>query len=218
VFWEGADRRLWEAWWDGSWNGPKRIGHAPLGSAPAAGSTATGRIFVFWQNTRRGLEEITGTGSSWSAPRAIRVDGRGMGPLGSSPSVLVNPGGIRRVFWAGADGNLWEARWNGSWHGPVNLRGGPLESPPSAAGGTGARYVFWSGAGGSLREASWTGSSWAHTTVAGMGPLGSAPTAAVTPAGKPQVFWKGAGADLWQAQQTGSSWSGPTDDGFGPLG
>jgi hypothetical protein len=219
VFWEGTDRRLWEARWNGSWHGPKAIADGPLGSAPTAGMTAKGTIYVFWQNARRGLEQMSGNGSSWSAPRSIRVAGHGMGPLGSSPSVAVSAGGDRQVFWAGADGNLWEAWWNGSWHGPANLRGGPLGSPPSVAvGGTGARQVFWSAVGGSLREAFRSGSSWSRAQIAGMGPLRSAPTATVTRAGNPRVYWKGAGSDLWQARESGSSWLGPTDDGFGPLG
>jgi CHAP domain len=222
VFWEGVDRRLWEAWWDGAWHGPKDLGAGPLGSAPTAGVSAAGDQYVFWENTNRGLDEMWGNGSSWGRPHSIRVAGRGMGPLGSSPSIAVHRNGNRQVFWTGTDGNLWEAWWAGSWHGPVNLRGGPLRSPPSAAVSPAGRdYVFWS-TRRQLREASGRGSSWSRARI-GMGPLGSAPAATVSRAGLPQVFWKGAGAaaNLWQTYQdhtNPSSWVGPTDEGFGPLG
>jgi hypothetical protein len=35
VVWEGTDRNLWLAYWDGSWHGPAKIGFGPLGSQPS---------------------------------------------------------------------------------------------------------------------------------------------------------------------------------------
>jgi hypothetical protein len=52
-----------------------------------------------------------------------------------------------------------------------------------------------------------------------MGPLGSAPTVAITGGGTAYVFWKGTNGNLYEAQgpATGAL-SGPVDLGMGTLG
>jgi hypothetical protein len=218
VFWRGMDGNLWEAWWNGSWNGPKDLGDGPLGSAPAVGVDGAGNEYVFWESagTGRGLEETEWNGSSWTAAHGIP----GIGPLASSPSVAVTSGGDQYVFWTGANGDLWQGWWNGSsWNGPKDLGDGPLGSPPGAGvDGSGNQYVFWTGISGDLTEAWWNGSSWNGPKDLGDGPLASAPAVAVDSAGDQFTWWKGTNADLWQAWWNGSSWNGPKDLGDGPIG
>jgi hypothetical protein len=229
VFWKGtgADPGLYEAYWNGSWHGPVPLGDGPLGSQPTAGVDNSGNIYVFWENTGNGLEETYYNGSSWDSPQEIKADGNGMGPLGSSPSVAVNPAnGYQYVFWqgTGSGSNLYEAYWNGSWHGPVPLGDGPLGGPPSAAAdSSGNIYVFWESPGSQLYEVyndgSWDSPNEITAGGSGMGPLGSAPTVGVDPSNSDQyVFWMGPGSDhgLYEAYYD-SSWNGPVSLGDGPL-
>jgi hypothetical protein len=217
VFWKGTDGNLWEAWWDGSWNGPENLGMGPLGSEPTVGVDANGNQFVFWEGTQGNLWEALYNGT-WNGPSDL-----GDGPLGSSPTVAVSPiyssggYGYQFVFWRGTDGNLWEAYWTGSWHGRQSLGDGPLGSPPSAATDSiGNEYVFWAGQNAQLWEAHYSGSSWSGGSN-GMGPLGSAPSVGVDAGSAQFVYWKGTDANLWQAYYDGS-WNGPYSLGDGQLG
>jgi hypothetical protein len=232
VFWEGTDQNLWEAYWNGSWNGPVDLGDGPLGSQPTAGIDANGHLYVFWENTNpnRGLEETDYNGSSWSgAFQVTNSSGDSLGPLGSAPTVAVSEtqdsggDGYQYVFWEGTGGaDLWEAYWNGSWNGPIDLGDGALGSPPSAATDyEGDLYVFWSSADGNLWEADYDAadSTWSHPEL-GYPTLGSAPAVAVDPAGDQYVFWHGpgSGADLYEVTDDDGTWSSAaTNLGDGPL-
>jgi hypothetical protein len=81
----------------------------------------------------------------------------------------------------------------------------------------GDQYVFWAGQNGGLWEASYNGSSWSRSELAGMGTLGSEPSAAVGPNGDVYVFWEGTNGDLWEGYWNGA-WNGPIDLHDGPLG
>jgi hypothetical protein len=225
VFWRGTNGDLYEAFWNGSWQGPNDLGYGPLGSAPTAGVDGSGNEYVFWESASpvpgdRGLQEAEWNGSSWGAQHPVNG---GMGPLGSSPTVAVAANGDQYAFWEGTDGNLYEAFWNGSsWTGPTDRGDGTLGSPPTAGvDGSGNEYVFWQSGTGNLEETAWNGSSWgaAHAVNGGMGPLGSAPAVAVASNADQYVFWAGTGPkyDLWEADWNGSAWNGPTDLGDGPL-
>jgi hypothetical protein len=229
VFWKGTGpgNSLYEAYWNGKWNGPVNLGDGPLGSQPTAGIDSSGNIYVFWENTGNGLEETYYNGSSWDPPNEIKVDGNAMGPLGSAPTVAVAPDGDQYVFWesTGAEPELWEAYWNGSWNGPVNRRDASLGGPPSAgADSSGNVYVFWESPGSQLYEVYYNGSSWDTPNEIevggnGMGPLGSAPTVGVNAKnGDQYVYWMGPGADhgLYEAYHDGS-WHGVDSLGDGPL-
>jgi hypothetical protein len=192
---------------------------------PAVATDKFGNVFAFWENQNAELEEAyySAASNSWNGP--IEVDG-GIGPLASSPAVATGPqssGGYayQYVFWRGANGDLKEALWNGSWQGPNDLGDGPLSSAPTAGvDGSGNEYVFWKTSTGNLEETAWNGSSWSsqHPVNGGMGPLGSAPAVAVAANGDQYVFWGGTNGDLYEAFWNGSSWTGPTDRGDGTLG
>jgi hypothetical protein len=53
-----------------------------------------------------------------------------------------------------------------------------------------------------------------------MGPLGSAPTAAVAYNGYTYTYWEGTSPqdDLWEAYWNGSQLAGPDSRGMGPMG
>jgi hypothetical protein len=219
VFWEGTGpgHSLWEAYWNGTWHGPFNRGDGPLGSAPTAGADASGKQYVFWENTNLGLQEMYYNRSSW-----IKISISGMGPLGSSPTVAVSPRGRQYVFWqgTGAGAHLYETYWNRRWHGPIRVDDGALGSPPTAGVDSAERqYVFWEGGGGGLQEMYYNGSSWIHIGIPGMGPLGSSPTVGVSPGGRQYVFWQGTGrgARLYEAYWS-RRWHGPINRGYGPLG
>jgi hypothetical protein len=233
VFWEGENGDLYEAWWNGKWNGPTDLGDGPLGSAPTAGTDSQGHQYVFWENTGGGLEEVWYNGSSWSSPNTIvsSSTGDGMGPMGSAPTVAVSPvlntsagDGYQYVFWEGENGDLYEAWYNGSWNGPINLGAGPLGSAPSAAADySGNEYVFWVNTSGGLEE-DWYNGSWSgpqtivnSSTGDGMGPLDSVPATSVDLTGEQYIYWEGTDSDLWEAVYDNEDWSGPTNLGDGPL-
>ncbi|HTW98054.1 MAG TPA: hypothetical protein VMD59_04715 [Acidimicrobiales bacterium] len=84
LFWQGLDRELWEARWNGhSWVGPTYVGKGPLDSQPAVasiGDEESGTIDVAWRGTPNlDLWSVTYHFdlNSWTAP-----SNDGLGPLG----------------------------------------------------------------------------------------------------------------------------------------
>src|SRR5215469_5600835 len=62
-----------------------------LKPAPAVGTDSTGHEYLFWENSNDGLETAKYTDSTgWSTPSPVTVDGHGMGPLASEPTVAVD--------------------------------------------------------------------------------------------------------------------------------
>ena len=134
---------------------------------PSAAADSFNNQYVFWKGADSNLWEAfyNSYTQKWNGPIEIK----GMGPLGSEPSVAIEyqqvfagPGGnafnAQYVYWrgAGTNGTIWMAYWNGSWHGPIALTntsgpGTPACSQPSAtfvATPTGPRaYIFWKGLG-----------------------------------------------------------------------
>lgn len=182
----------------------------PLSAVPAAGIDDQYNRYVFWRgvDASHGLWEGFYQASiiTWHGPISIP----GMGPLGSEPTVAVDPGYVSSeydfqyayqfVFWQGADANhgLWEAYWDGSWHGPINLGMGSLGSMPSATYDAykGILTVVWKGRDGNLwytyNQLSFgQQQSWHGPFSAAWGPLGGPPTAADAGSGYVQAFWRG---------------------------
>jgi hypothetical protein len=228
VYWRGANKDLYEAYWDGSgWVGPVNRGMGPMGSQPGVAISSNGTAYVFWEGAtaNHGLFEATGPADgALYGPIPL-----GYGPLGSAPSAGVDSNGNVYVFWEGAtaDHGLFEAYYNGSaWSkNPIDQRMGPLGSQPGVAiTSNGTADVFWEGATADhgLFEATGPADGALYGPIPlGYGPLGSAPTAAVDGAGNAYVFWEGATADhgLFEAYYNGSAWSkNPIDQRMGPMG
>lgn len=79
------------------------------------------------------------------------------------------------VFWRGENGDVYEAYYTGSWHGPTDMHskygwGGNIASAPSVAvASDGTEYVFWRGTQGDIYEAYYNGSwyRWDMTSLYG---------------------------------------------------
>jgi hypothetical protein len=172
-----------------------------------------GNRFVFWTNLDgSGLEEAyynAGTGL-WSKASTVN----GMGPLGSEPTVAAgysttgtDGNGYQFVFWQGQPpGNhLYEAYWDGSWHGPIDLGMGELNSAPSATidMALGVVTVVWRESDNEIWYAytddgnSPSHQTWSGPHEAGWGPVGNPPSAADGDTGTVQVFWQGDDGYLW---------------------
>jgi hypothetical protein len=208
---------------------------------PAVGTDHDGNEYVFWENANQGLETVKYTEAkhTWGNPQAVTVDGHGMGPLGSAPTVAVDyDTGYQYVFWKGTAPNseLFEAYFNANgWHGPTEVKNGndemgPLNSAPTAGIDTnGVEYVFWKSTTGTLWWTHWDpANGWVdpHTVTDGsghdMGTLGSGPAAGIGYGGiNPTQFvaWEGTGAtpQLWYANARGlftvpeEQWAGPNE-------
>ena len=219
LFWRGGDNALYEAYGDprGGLAGWFRLGFGPLGSQPSAAKDNAGRHYVYWKGTENSLWQSWWTLGYWEGPH-----NRGMGPLGSPPSVAVHgPDSTAHVFWRGTDNQLWEAWGNAmaALRGPNRIGMGPIGSQPAVAKDVeGRQYVYWKGTDNNLWEAYWTGSRWVGPYNRGMGPLGSPPAVAIR-GYQVHVFWRGTDGHLWEAWgDPRGNLNGPNRLGFGTLG
>jgi CHAP domain len=213
--------------WANQWHqGEKWVYVAPQLStddrAPAAAVDSAGNQYVFWTNSGGGLEEefYTAATKTWHGPGQITADGRGMAPMGSEPTVALGSQtakgyAYQYVFWEGTNHDLYEAYWNGSWHGPVPLGDGALGSQPTAgADKAGGIDVFWENLGRGLEEVYYTpGKGWdspRNIEINGrdLAVMGSSPSVAMQPGGPQSVFWESPGASLYEAYWD-NGWHGP---------
>lgn len=229
LFWRGAWNHVFEAWFNGQWNGPVDAstsyfgGNAPLSSAPSATVLKDGTQVVFWQGPWNHVFEAWWNGQ-WNGPVDVTGAYFGGAAVGSAPTVALTAGGQQLVFWRDGSGHLAEAWWNGRWNGPIDVTadyfGGaaPLSSSPTVAvTSDGTQLVFWQGPSGHLFEAWWNGrwngpGDWTSAAFAGAGTLTSAPSVAITGGGAQLVFWQGGSQTLWEAWFT-AGWNGPAELG-----
>jgi hypothetical protein len=193
---------------------PKAAGTSGVGASLGAAADAAGDQYLFWKGQDGNLwYTVYGAdSSSWSTATTVP----GMGPLGSQPTVV-----LERAVLTGPE--------EGASLRPA-LRA-QSELPPYI-------WVMWEGVDGNLwsvegtvtyNDASPPTISWPSTpsVVPGMGPLGSAPSAAYTSTlvdPNLWVFWKGVDGNLWSVEGTVSdgvvSWPSTPSvvPGMGPLG
>lgn len=173
---------------------PRAATTTDVNASLAVASDAAGDRFMFWKgedgNLWYSLYNV-GTGT-WSAPAFVA----GEGPLGSEPTVAIDgvgPGAGIFVFWQGADNNLWYTS------GLISVGGG--------GEGTGTE---------TLGLANFSG----PTVVAGMGPLGSKPSAVYAAAGNSvgfNVFWKGSDGNLWDVKSSTITITGTSSSATWPA-
>jgi hypothetical protein len=228
VFWRGNNADTYEAYWTGSWNGPQDM-YANYGfgsdaaSASAVAVSNDNNAYVYWTGTTGDIYEANYTASTGKWGHLDLSSAQGLGTATSAPGVGVNPtDDYQYVFWRGANGDLYEAYWSGSWHGPQDMYanygfGSDIASAPAVAvSDDNNAYVFWRGTNGDIYEANYTASTgkWGHldlSTAQGLGTATSAPGVGVNPSTDHQyLFWRGANGDLYEAYWTGS-WNGPQD-------
>ncbi len=177
IFWKGADGNLWQSQGnpDGTMSAPNRRGFGPLYSPPAASVDADGSTFVFWQGTGPGyaLWSAYWSGSQWVGPVY-----RGMGPMGSQPTVDVIGSGTNRaasVYWRGTDGGIWAAKGNPAvaLGGPINYGMGVIDSAPTVCQSAVKKFspnsipstsLEWAGSGGTRF---WRGTAYPGTSHQG---------------------------------------------------
>jgi hypothetical protein len=225
VVWEGTDGHLWLGYWSNGWHGPYNLGMGKLGSRPAISADQQNVLTVVWKGNDGNLwyaySPQNPGASGWSGPHNL-----GHGTLGSSPSVTGSVGGqYLDAGWVGSGSSkdLWWRQGNGIFK---DLGLGPLNSPPSLVYYATDRWQgFWAGTDGALWTAQWSYSVTGGTGVdatgrLGLGPLGSAPSAAFPLNGNTiYVVWQGTDNNLWETTCNASScWGGPHQvPGMGPL-
>ncbi|MGH2866157.1 MAG: glycoside hydrolase family 30 beta sandwich domain-containing protein [Solirubrobacteraceae bacterium] len=225
VFWPAAGGRIEEAFYTSSWHGPSERGWRSA-SGPSAAVDAAGHHYVFWSGPRGHIYEAYYT-RRWHTPRDL-TGAQGWGPTGttaSAPAVAVNPAnGHQYIFWRASRGQIYEARYDGRWHRPVN-RGWPAGSAPSAAvNRAGHQYVTWQGTGGHIFEASYVG-HWGLpqdlTATLHWGRAGtsaSTPAVAVKPGSDQQyIYWRARDGRIYEAWNT-RGWHGPATRGWRAAG
>jgi hypothetical protein len=223
VYWQGPNGTLMEAWYSGgSWYGPADLaagwgGVGPLTSAPSVALAGDGTQLVYWQGTGGHLWEAWYGGGAWNGPVDLSKSWPGSGQVGSSPSVVVLANGDQHVFWRGTDNHVWQAWFNGAWHGPADWDslGTVTASPTATVNSAGKAVIYWQNAVGDLASATWNGSwngpadlsaAWGNT-----GLLASAPSVAISADGSTQLaFWRGGNGHLMEAWYVGG-WYGPAD-------
>jgi hypothetical protein len=164
--------------------------------------------------------------AAWAqaAPAALSVRSAAAAAwLSPNPSVAINAAHDQDVFWKGRGDGLWEAEYNGSWHGPYSLHMGVLLSSPSATFGRNGSgpYVVWEGTNGHLWFTYNTGSGWLSPHDLGMGQFGSAPDITLARDGSLYVFWRTTNGSLYYAHSGTTpgptGWSAPISAGDGSL-
>jgi Domain of unknown function (DUF1906) len=215
LFYEGADRRLWEETRTpaGSWS--RRDIGGDLSSAPSVVETGRSDLAVFYRGRSGQLTVMRRIGGRWRLTRELPM----MGIIGSPPRAVAQANGVIDVFWSGSgDRHLWHGQYNPGrgWSGPQLLQGSLAGSPYPVETSTGVVEVFWRGTDGRLwRVVRGVGASWTRPQPLGMGPMGGPPHAVALPGGEIDVFWRGSARphDVWAAVIAGQRVRGQLDLG-----
>lgn len=229
LFVQGADRRLWERYWDGAkwtWvDTGKDVDGEPLVIARGSLGSPDGarlRVNLFVRGLDGKLWERYWNGATWTW-----VD---TGKYVAGDPVAVVRGDVEdtgaddlriNLFVRGADGQLWERYWNGStWTwvdtgkavsaDPVVITRGSTGSPD----GAGIRInLFVRGADGKLWERYWNGAAWTWVDT-GKGVRGR--VEAIVRGNRRSVaggdvrinlFAEGTDGKLWERYWDGSNWA-----------
>ncbi len=215
VFYQGADRRLWEdaRTGHGGWRRTDLGGY--LTSDPTVVQVNAAELDVFYRGSGGYLWQRRQTASGWQRARRLAM----MGSLGGGPRAVAQPNGVIDVFWKGSnDPHLWHGQYSPGegWTGPQNLHGSLASWPYPAETRTGQVQVFWKGTEGDLwHVARGLGLAFTHPADLGMGPLGGAPHAVALPSGEIDVFWQGKTkpSAIWAAVLRGRHLQGPSRQG-----
>ena len=145
LFWRGPDGTIEESVNNGNWGTPANRGWASA-SAPSAGVTAAGALFVFWTTADGDIDEAWRY-TSWSGPHdlSIGLHWGAKGKASSAPAAVINAtNGHQYLFWRGRSGRVQEA-WNndGRWRGPSDQGWRTSSAPGAAVVADGSQVVFW---------------------------------------------------------------------------
>jgi hypothetical protein len=235
VFWQGANRDLWQTWsgngiWSGLQDWTATLGGPPasrLAGAPNVVLSPTGQVLVYWQGVDNQLWEAWYGKGGWAGPLALSalIRAPDEARLASGPAALATPdGGEADVYWRGVNGHLWQAWYSsGVWNGPRDWsavlgasRSAALASAPHAVLANGEQDVYWQGGNGDLWETWFAGRWYGPSDITATSHRGteaqllSAPQVVMMPDGGQQdIYWQGMNGDLWESWWSNGQWSGP---------
>jgi len=176
-------------------------------TGPGAGSWGSGRLDLFYRNSRNGQLAhqwyVPGTLAAWTAAESLG------GVLTSQPAVASWAAGRYDVFARGTDNAIWQRSFSGGkWSGWQSL-GQVANSPPAvAAWGTGRLDLFVRGTNNRLYTRHYTTSTgWSGWSSLG-GVLTSGPAVASWGTGRLDVFVRGSDNAVWHKWFSGGKWSG----------
>jgi peptidoglycan hydrolase-like amidase len=233
VFWRGSNGDMYQAYYNGSWNGPQDMctkyswGCSGIDSAPAVAVANNGDEYVFWVGSGGDIYEANYSDANGWGSALDMTSSKGWNTASSGLGVAVNPSNNNQyVFWRGSNGDMYQAYYNGSWNGPQDMCtnyswgcSGIESAPGVAVANDGNEYVFWRGSGGDVYEADYSDANGWSSSLDLSSKLGapaaaaatSGPGVAVNPSNDHQyVFWRGDNGDVYQAYFNGS-WNGPQD-------
>ncbi len=148
AFWRAADSRIYEGWYDSRWHGPVRTGWTSA-ARPTAAVGPAGHQYVYWVGASHDIYEAWRY-RRWSRPDDLSAANRWgrAGRSSSSVTVVVVPGTEEQfVFWHSLDGRLYEAWFDGRWHGPLDTGWRSAFAPAVASTATRHWYAFWQALG-----------------------------------------------------------------------
>jgi hypothetical protein len=199
----------------------------------SANIAGNGDRFVFWICPN--YVAICEAYYNSSSKRWTKMPDLHVGTILSAPSVSLsmNPDDVAGprddpymyVFFAGgAKDDLEEEYWTGRWHGPINLRYGPLEGPPAAPPHWYTdEAVAWMSVTSHLSYAQsdnpTKASSWHGPYTRKVGEIARPPSVTDAGGGSESAWWTGNNGNLYSAslEVTGESPYGPCDFGMGYL-
>jgi hypothetical protein len=176
-------------------------------TGPAAGSWGSGRLDLFYRNSRDGRLAhqwyLPGPLATWTAAESLG------GTLTSQPAVASWAAGRYDVFARGSGNAVWH-KWftGGRWSGWQSLGGVASSAPAVAAWAAGRLDLFVRGTNNQLYTRHYaTSTGWSGWTSLG-GVLTSGPAVASWGSGRLDVFARGSGNAVWHKWFTGGRWSG----------
>jgi hypothetical protein len=212
LFVRGTDNNLWQKWWTGSgwseWQNLSALGGGKIAGGPGAVAMDPGRFDVAARMPDNTVGHWYYYNSIWY------FDNLGSPPGGilGDPDLASEQGGDLHVFVEGADENLWQRWWLGSyWSAWQNVStlvgGGKIASGPGATSwGLGRFDVFARNPDSTVGHYWYEGSlGWHYDNIGGNGP--NAPDAASDQAARVNSFYEGSDENLWQRWWNGSGWS-----------
>jgi hypothetical protein len=201
---------------------------AAAGSSPSVLVDRGGDQHVYYVGANGQVWQYVWDGSHWTIQEVAGfVSGAEPAAAGSSPSVLLDPGGDQHVYYVGANGQVWQYVWDGSHWTIQEVAGFVSGAEPAAAGSSpavlvdpgGDQHVYYVGANGQVWQYVWDGSHWFIQDLASFASshegiqAGGSPDAVV--AGSNQHVWYvGANGRVWQWLWNGSSWADQDLGGF----
>lgn len=147
VFVRGVGNDLWQRKFDGTtWADWQNLGGIIKPDPDATSDT------VFARGDDNALWYRTWDGGSWQSLNGILTSG----------PVAVSDSGTTDVFALGADSDVWQRRYGGTWNSWNNLGGILASNPDSTSLGPDSVIVFGRGTDDNLWYKNWDGTSWSN--------------------------------------------------------